>query len=245
MEYRRAYWDERPDGYLVEQHERVVFPLLRKRYLFAGVENFLLYDFYTLEGHVDENVYAYSNRIGEECGLVVYHNRFGDTRGWIRTSAAYLDKSAHGLVQKSISEGLALPDDPELYVVFRDPIRGLEYIRNCAEIHNSGLYVELGAYQYRVYLDFRVLQDNAWKHYAQLTAYLNGRGVPNIDEALQEIFLQPVHRAYRELVNAGSLSWLVAHQIGAKDTYTSTRPQALAEAETKLGALLGEIRGGC
>jgi glycosidase len=242
MEFRRAYWDERPDGYLVEQHERVVFPLLRRRYLFAGVENFLLYDFYTPEGHVDENVYAYSNRIGEERGLVVYHNRFGDTRGWIRTSAAYLDKSAHGLVQKSISEGLALPDDPELYVVFSDPIRGLEYIRNCAEIHNSGLYVELGAYQYRVYLDFRVLQDNAWKHYAQLTAYLNGRGVPNIDEALQEIFLQPVHRAYRELVNAGSLSWLVAHQIGAKDTYTATRSQALAEAETKLGALLGEIR---
>ncbi len=242
MEFRRAYWDEHPDGYLVERHEREVFPLLRKRYLFAGVENYLLYDFYTPEGHVDENVYAYSNRAGEERGLVVYHNRFGDTRGWIRTSAAYVDKGSRGLAQKSIGEGLALPNDPDLYVVFRDPIRGLEYIRNSDEIHTNGLFVDLAAYQYRVYLDFRVIQDNAWKHYAQLTAYLNGGGVPNIEEALQQIFLQPVHRAYRELINAGSLNWLLAHHSGAEAKYDATRAQAFAEAETKLGALLGEIR---
>ena len=242
MEFRRAYWDERPDGYLVERHEREVFPLLRKRYLFAGVENFLLYDFYTSAGHVDENVFAYSNRAGEERGLVVYHNRFGDTRGWLRASAAYLDKASRSLAQKTIGEGLALPNDPNLYVIFRDPMRGLEFIRNCAEIHNSGLYVELGAYQYRVYLDFRVIEDNAWKHHAQLTAYLNGAGVPDIEDALQEIFLQPVHRAYRELINAGSLSWLMAHHSEAAAEYDATRPQALAEAETKLGALLGEIQ---
>ncbi|MGE5221536.1 MAG: alpha-amylase family glycosyl hydrolase, partial [Omnitrophica WOR_2 bacterium] len=35
MEYRRAYWEESPDPYLVERHEREIFPLLRKRYLFA------------------------------------------------------------------------------------------------------------------------------------------------------------------------------------------------------------------
>ena len=207
-----------------------------------GCENFLLYDFFTPEGHVNENVFAYSNRAGDERALVVYHNKFGDTRGWIRTSAAYLDKSSRGLVQKSIGEGLALPNDPDLYVTFRDPVRGLEYIRNSAEIHNNGLNVELGAYQYRVFLDFRVIQDNAWKHYAQLTAYLNGGGVPNIEEALQEIFLQPVHRAYRELINAGSLNWLLAHHSGAAASYDATRAQAFAEAETKLGALLGEIR---
>ncbi|HWQ84876.1 MAG TPA: alpha-amylase family glycosyl hydrolase [Anaerolineales bacterium] len=242
MEFRRAYWDEHPDGYLVERHEREVFPLLRKRYLFAGVENFLLYDFYTPQGYVDENVYAYSNRVGEQRGLVVYQNKFGDTRGWIRTSAAYLDKGSRGLAQKSIGEGLALPNDPDLYVVFRDPIRGLEYIRSSTEIHSNGLFVELDAYQYRVYLDFRVIQDNAWKHYAQLTAYLNDGGVPNIEEALQQIFLQPVHRAYRELINAGSLNWLLAHHSRAEAKFDLTRLQAFAEVETKLGALLGEIR---
>ena len=35
---------------------------------------------------VEENVFAYSNRARQERSLVVYHNRFGDTAGWVRTS---------------------------------------------------------------------------------------------------------------------------------------------------------------
>ncbi|MCX6064472.1 MAG: alpha-amylase, partial [Chloroflexi bacterium] len=35
MEYRRAYWDERPDEGFVTHHERVIFPLIRRRHLFA------------------------------------------------------------------------------------------------------------------------------------------------------------------------------------------------------------------
>jgi len=46
MEYRRAYWDEQPDPWLVERHEREISPLLHRRYLFAGVDDFLLYDFF-------------------------------------------------------------------------------------------------------------------------------------------------------------------------------------------------------
>ena len=92
MEYRKAYWSESPDTYLVERHNRQIFPLLHKRYLFSGVENFLLYDFYTEDGSVDENVFAYSNRAGEERSLVLYHNRYADTRGWIRQSAAFVIK---------------------------------------------------------------------------------------------------------------------------------------------------------
>ncbi|HPU99101.1 MAG TPA: alpha-amylase family glycosyl hydrolase, partial [Candidatus Hydrogenedentes bacterium] len=54
MEYRRAYWDETPDEGLIARHEREIFPLLRKRYLFSGSVNFALYDFITPEGWVDE-----------------------------------------------------------------------------------------------------------------------------------------------------------------------------------------------
>jgi len=46
------------------------------------------------------------------------------------------------------------------------------------------------------------VQDNEWHQYADLAAYLNGRGVPSIDEALREILLQPVHRAFKDLVSA-------------------------------------------
>jgi hypothetical protein len=46
MEFRRAHWDEIPDPYLIERHEREIFPLLHRRSEFANVDNFLLYDFY-------------------------------------------------------------------------------------------------------------------------------------------------------------------------------------------------------
>jgi hypothetical protein len=34
MEYG-GHWDEQPDRYLLERHEREIFPLLRRRYLFS------------------------------------------------------------------------------------------------------------------------------------------------------------------------------------------------------------------
>ena len=89
MEYRQAYWDEQPDEYLVKRHEREIFPLLRQRYLFAEAQSFRLYDFFSGEGHVNEDVFAYSNRSGAERALVVYHNRFASTRGWIRTTTGF------------------------------------------------------------------------------------------------------------------------------------------------------------
>ena len=48
---------------------------------------------------------------------------------------------------------------------------------------------------------------------ANLAAYLNGRGVPNMDDAMKEIFLQPIHQAYRELVNAGYFRWVISNRL--------------------------------
>ena len=46
MEYRRPRYDETPDHWLVERHEREIAPLLHQRSLFAESSNFLLYDFF-------------------------------------------------------------------------------------------------------------------------------------------------------------------------------------------------------
>jgi glycosidase len=251
MEYRRAYWDERPDGYLVTRHEREIFPLLRRRYLFAEVENFLLYDFYMADGSVNEDVYAYSNRASDERSLVIYHNKWASARGWIRMSSAYPVKAGSGddreLVRRNLGEGLGLPNDPNAYLIFRDQAGNLEYIRNCQELHFNGLYLELNAYQYHVFLDMRVDYDNEWGQLAQLTAYLEGRGVPSIGEALKELFLQPIHTAYRELVNRGHFEWLYNHRLGVA-AEPGTPPEekplqpVLAEVEEKLLKLLAEAQ---
>jgi 4-alpha-glucanotransferase len=201
MEYRRAYWDEQPDEDLVRRHEREIFPLMQRRSVFADVRNFLLYDFYTQEGSVNEDVFAYSNCAGnslesatERC-LVLYHNRFAEARGWIRVSAASSVKTGRGdhreLVQKTLGQGLGLHDDGSYFCIFREHVSGLEYIRNSQELHSQGFYVELGAFKYQVYLDFREVADNEERHYARLAALLGGRGVPSIEDALREMLEPP------------------------------------------------------
>jgi len=243
MEYRRAYWDEQPDQHLIERHEREIFPLLHRRYLFAEVEHFLLYDFFTPEGHVNEDVFAYSNRLGEERAVVIYHNKFATARGWIRTSVAYSVRSGEGertLVHKTLGEGLRLRNDENTFCIFRDHITGLEYIRNSKELCEKGLYMELGAYEYHVFLDWREVQDNEWHQYAHLTAYLDGRGVPSIEEALREVFLQPVHHPFKELVNGDMFRRLMdarmIHPNGKLDT------ELIDEVDQKIAHLLHQIK---
>jgi hypothetical protein len=217
MEYRHAKWDEQPDQELVRRHEREIFPLMKHRHLFAGVENFLLYDFFTPEGYVNENVFTYSNRFGDERALVVYHNKYESAHGWVRSSVAYSVKAEEGdsrkLIQKTLGEGLELHSNEDYFCIFRDHVTGLEYIRSSKELCEKGLYVELGAYKYHVFIDLREVQDNQWHPYAQLNNNLNGRGVLNIEEALRELLLQPILHAFTELVNADMFRRLMESRI--------------------------------
>jgi glycosidase len=244
MEYRRAYWDEHPDPHLVERHEREIFPLLHRRHLFAEAQDFLLYDFFAPEGHVNEDVFAYSNRSGGERALVVYHNRFATARGWIKASVAYSVRgSGDGdrvLVQKTLGEGLGLQDDPNQFAIFRDHRTGLEYIRNSHDLVHNGLYVELDAYKCHVFLDWREVRDNEWRQYAHLADFLGGRGVPSIEEALHEVFLQPVLGPFRELVNAGTFRWLIDHRV--VDAEDELEAEVMNQVEARMLHLVREAQ---
>jgi glycosidase len=242
MEYRRAYWDEQPNAYLIHRHERDIFPLLHRRHIFAGVENFLLYDFYTAEGHVNEDVFAYSNRCGDDAGLVLFHNRFAATSGWINTSAAFAVKGPGGerhLAQRCLGEGLGAHNAPHYFTIFREHTSGLEYIRSSQELCEKGLFIELSAYQYSVFVDFREVADNEWRHYAHLADYLQGRGVPSIDEAMREVFLRPIHTPFKELVHPGLLAYL--NEALAAPLTAAATAQALDDVAARTTALLREV----
>jgi glycosidase len=183
MEFRKPKWDETPNEGLIAGHDWKIFPVLHRRSLFADVENFYLYDFFTQNGSVDENVFAYSNVHNDDRGLVLYHNRFADTKGWIKTSAAYLDKATGDLRQKSLAEALGLPF--EGYVIFRDYVTHLEYIRSCEELWKKGLYVELHAYQHHVFMDWRFVDDSNWE---LVNSNLNGGGVESMSVKWEEMF---------------------------------------------------------
>ena len=192
MEYRHARWDEAVDEGLVRGHDWRIFPLTHRRALFADVENFRLYDFYQTDsggasGTVNEDVFAYSNCLGNERALVVYHNRYAETRGWINTSAASMDKSSGRLAQKSLAEALYLPS--ESYAIFKDTVSGLEFIRSCRELTDKGLYVELGGYQCHVFLDWRFVSGEEW---AEVNRKLDGAGAASIQVVYDELFAPKV-----------------------------------------------------
>ncbi len=237
MEYRRPQWEEYPDPRLVSRHEREIFPLLRRRRQFAEVGNFRLFDFFTASGRVDENVIAYSNNVDGQRSLVAYHNRWANTRGWIRLSAAYRPAADEPLQQTTLAAALGLSDRADHYTLFRDHISGLEYIRNNAELHQRGLYLELGAYTLYVFLDFREVQEAPNGPYAQLCAELDGRGVPSLAEALQERLLEAVLTPWRELVDAELFTQLLTCPPAERRLYRQEIHQKLTRLLEAAAAL--------
>ena len=204
MEYRWPRYQESPDPWLVERHDREIAPLLKRRWLFAESANFLLYDFFNDNGSVDENVFAYSNRKGDQRALVVYNNRYGEAHGTIDFSAAYADKGSGGLRQQRLREGLGLSGDHNLVVAWRDSITGLDYLSRLSDFER-GLRFNLRAYQCHVYLDWRELRPTAEQPWDRLADRLKGRGVHSLDDELVNLELQPVHDALRYVLQPATV----------------------------------------
>jgi glycosidase len=240
MEYRRAYRDEAPDGELVARHQRQIAPLLHRRELFAEVRDFRLYDFFTDGGGVNEDVFAYSNRRGGERALIVYHNRYARTEGWIRTSCAYAEKAGSGrrLVQQTLGEALGFSRDAAAFLVCRDAASGLEYLHRSAALADEGLRVALEAYTCHVFLDWREVVDDGARPWGLLAQRLAGHGVASAGEAMRLLLLEPVHAALRAVLDPDLIASLAARPPAERD---AAHP-ALVEAGHRLRALLAATR---
>ncbi len=210
MEYRRAYQEERPDEGFVRHHEAQIFPLMRRRYLFSSSEHFVLYDFFAGD-QVNENVFAYSNRFNGERALIAYHNLFGETSGWLRTSVPKRVKSGgeEVLARPTLGEALAIRGEDRQYIRFRDFRTGLEYLRAGRDLHERGIFLEFGAYQYYAFLDFREIfdEDGSW---GWLCHTLEGRPVPSLDFEWKKIRYAPLIEVFRQAVLPGLLKALAS-----------------------------------
>jgi len=261
MEYPRAYWNEQPDAGLIGHHERVIFPLLHKRHLFAGSENFVLYDFWTGSGEVNENVFAFSNRSRGERALVLYNNHDAPASGWIKSSVGMVHKQPDGskpLRQLDLGFALDLRHGPQDWVVFRDTTSGLEFLRKSEELHGRGLYFELGPYGYRSFLDWREVKDEHGQ-YARLAGYIGLGGVPNVEIAVKEMLFEPFHGPFRALADPelwrailGIAPEPVLEEIPAAEVAPAEAPvpaaapayaDPIAELETRYVAFLTSVRG--
>ena len=198
MEYKQAKMDEWPNDDLVRRHQKEIAPLLSNRALFAESENFVFFDFWNEHGTVDENVFAYSNRLGSDRALILYNNSYSSTRGTVHVSAASMNKWTGDLWQRSLGDALALPRGDEYFLAYRDTATGLEYLRRANSLAHHGLTLDLRGYQYVVLLHWRDLRSTAEQPWDQLCDALNGAGVHNVDEALTRLRLRPLTNAIRD-----------------------------------------------
>ena len=216
MEYRRAYRDETADRALVERHEREIFPLLKRRRLFSGVERFLLYDYVAPDGSVNENVFAYSNGEGDERALVVYNNAFARAEGRLRESSPYAEKLPGGekrITRSSLASALGLvgggraSSGRERFCVMREQRSELWFIRRSRELAEGGLGVILDGYQSQVFLDFFELEDDERGLYADVCDTLGGAGTPDFSATVQDVALRDLYAVLAALASPELFDW--------------------------------------
>ncbi|MBN1296542.1 alpha-amylase [bacterium] len=203
MEYRRSYWNEVEDAGLIRHHERVITPLLRRRRVFSGAVHFRLFDVYRPDGTVDENVFVYSNRQLDDCGLVVFNNGPCDARGKIWMSAAW-NAGAPGevmLIRESLVEALGLSGHEDRYIRMRDYMTGLWYVFRSRSWRDDGFFLKLHPYECRVFMDLEEVGESPSFSYARIAEYLQGGGSRDLESTWLDIEYQPVHDAFRDLMN--------------------------------------------
>ncbi|MBQ0071530.1 MAG: alpha-amylase [Spirochaetales bacterium] len=218
MEYQRAYYDEKPNQWLMDQHERRIFPLLRKRYLFAKVDNFNIYDCIN-NGAVEESVYAFVNGAGPERTLVLVNNQFERVEGTINVSAPKLKKNGEDryLETTKLSENLNLHYLSRKYCLMDCFSDGLTYLMPSISVYD-GFHFALNGYETRVFWNIREVEDTdgcyerLWKEYGF-------RGVKNMEKAIALMRLEPVYKVLDKLRSKEVLETLdeIIHEDTSKE----------------------------
>ena len=195
MEFQRARLDERQDEALQGHFDAQIVPLLHDRRRYGGSADFRLYDVVG-DGGLVEDVFAYSNGRGGDRSLIVYHNKFGSTAGWVRDSVPFAEKRADGsktIRRETLAAALALAGPDDGWLRIRDRRGSRETLRSLGELRSRGLFVQLDAYECLVLDDLREVTSTAEEPWSELAAELRNRWSGSLDGALADLRLRPVH----------------------------------------------------
>ena len=211
MEYQRAYYHEVPNQWLVDRHQREIFPLMKKRYLFSQVTNFWLFDFIDGYGSINENVFAYTNSDHGERALVLYNNKYEYASGKIHYSSPKLMTNyggSKGIETRTIAEVLGINPSPKHFYIYREHTSDLEFIKRGIDVAQNGFDIELGAFKLQVYLDWREVYDESGE-WEKLAWKLQNTGVKNMWRAFKEMEIESIHYAFEIMFNEDSIDGFI------------------------------------
>jgi glycosidase len=227
MEYKRAYYDETPDEYLVGRHRKEIFPILRKRYLFSEVENFWLYDFENDLGSVNENVFVFTNKFGREKALVLYNNKYERAKGHVKNSTPKMIKKENGRLKRvNICEELEILPGVDYFYIAKEITSGQEWIFSGEKICSNGFEFLLDGFQYLVFTEFEEVYDSDGR-YRRLAQYLQGEPTDSIREALILLDLEPIHLSFERIFEDNLFSRFVFEAVAQKPELSETEERLL------------------
>jgi len=152
MEYLAPRYQEQQNQQLIERHQREVFPLLRKRALFSGASSFQLYDFNSVFG-IEEDVFAYSNRLEDRTVLILCNNSHKYISGRIGSPVTMADKDGIPF------QWACAMDLQQEFVLMTDLASGRHYLQPSWQLKDGGEF-HLPPYARRVLTGFTAIYDH-------------------------------------------------------------------------------------
>jgi hypothetical protein len=95
-------------------------------------------------------------------------------------------------------------------------ISGLEYLLSSKDLADNGFHSELDGFKFKVFMNWREVYDSTGE-YQQLYEQLNGRGVPSVWYAIEELRLQPLHYAFENIFDENIISKFIDHEVNLKE----------------------------
>jgi hypothetical protein len=167
---------------------------MKRRSLFSGSADFVLYDLFVHERAVNENVFVYSNQHGNDRSLIIYNNSFAQTTGLIHQSATDVPK------RRLLAEVLGLHFSPKHFVLFWEQRSNQWFIRSSKEMYERGLFAALNGYQAQVFLNIHEVEDGETGRWAKIHYELEGKGCADIYAALQDMLLKELYDPFAEFL---------------------------------------------
>ncbi|MCK7519197.1 MAG: hypothetical protein MZV64_16485 [Ignavibacteriales bacterium] len=149
--------------------------------------------------------------------MVLYHNKYGSTSGWIHTSVPFLRRygTESGLTQRSLFESLQLHRRTKRLCSLQRHSFKTYFIRPLQELKDRGLFFDLSAYAHQVYMDFHVVSGS---DFAAIYHELGARGVDNFDGVRREMQLRPIIEPLRQVLERERLANLIASNLSAESS---------------------------
>lgn len=230
MEYQRAYYNEKPNLWLIEEHEKRIFPLFRKRYLFANVDNFNLYDCISDSDNVEESIFAFVNGCGEERTIVFVNNQYERCSGTIKLASPKLKKNGENkkLEEISLASNLNLTYGSRSYTIMESFPEKLTYIFPSMNIF-EGFNISLNGYEAKIFWNIREIEDTDG-YIKRLSTKYGNRGIRDFSKELSLMKLESVYSALDALRRPSTLC-LISELVNGSATKETEREILLSLAE--------------